>query len=118
MFNNGTRGFLGAIGRLTVVCGTLVECARQQGGTQAATGTLMGRRLAFGRTRHPPSRIGAVCPCSGHRTLAPLIPAGQAKVAELQIAWPGKEWEIRELPRALQASYWSTDLKMWVTVAE
>jgi hypothetical protein len=54
---------------------------------------------------------------SEHMGFDDLSDAKQA-VAELQIAWPDTEWEIRKLPRELRASYWSAELKMWVTVSE
>ena len=47
---------------------------------------------------------------SEHTRFDNLAEAEQA-VAELQIAWPGTEWEIRGLPE----TYWSADLKQWIT---
>jgi len=47
---------------------------------------------------------------SEHARFDNLADAEEA-VAELQIAWPGTEWEIRGLPE----TYWSADLKQWIT---
>ena len=45
---------------------------------------------------------------SEHARFDNLAEAEQA-VAELQIAWPGTEWEIRKLPEL----YWSTQPNKW-----
>ena len=45
---------------------------------------------------------------SEHARFNNLAEAQQA-VAELQIAWPGTEWEIRGLPEL----YWSAKLNKW-----